>query len=223
MSPLVVSNLLLWVAVVLLAGLVLALLRQIGVLHQRIAPVGALATGHGPPVGARAPEVSARDWRGALHRVGAPSDAGRSTLLVFVSPTCPVCETLLPAVEALAREERGWLDVRLASDGPRTEHEAFVERHDLARFGYLLGAELGLAYRVGRLPHAVLVDAGGRLRAQGLVNSREHLESLVVAMEDGVASVQEYLGSRGAAAAAGGRDEPARSGAAPLRAGEGMR
>jgi len=197
-SALGVSNVLLWIAVVALAGVVLALLRQVGILHQRIAPVGALATDGGPPLGAPAPVVEARDWNGAVQRVGAPSSAGRSTLLVFLSPTCPVCATLLPALHAMARAERGWLDVRVASDGPRAEHEAFVARHDLAQLGYLLSTELGLAHRVGRLPHAVLLDDRGHVRARGLVSSREHLESLVVAQEEGVGSMQEYL-ERGAA------------------------
>lgn len=52
---------------------------------------------------------------------------------------------------------------------------------------------MGLSYRVGRLPHAVLIDAQGTIRASGLVNSREHIESLFEASELGVASIQEYL------------------------------
>ncbi len=61
---------------------------------------------------------------------------------------------------------------------------------------YLLSRELGLAYQVGRLPYAVLLDAHGTVRARGLVNTREHLESLFEARDLGVASVQEYLGRR---------------------------
>ena len=58
-------------------------------------------------------------------------------------------------------------------------------------------AELGLRYHVSKLPYAVLMDAQGRIRAKGLVNSREQLESLFTAMELGVSSVQDYLdGSR---------------------------
>jgi methylamine dehydrogenase accessory protein MauD len=57
----------------------------------------------------------------------------------------------------------------------------------------LRSTELVLAYRVGKLPYAVLVDAGGVIRAKGLVNTREHLESLFNAKEKGVGSVQEYL------------------------------
>ena len=57
----------------------------------------------------------------------------------------------------------------------------------------MLGAALGLAYRVGKLPWAALVDGAGILRAQGLVNTREHLESLFEAEARGVASLDEWL------------------------------
>jgi hypothetical protein len=38
-----------------------------------------------------------------------------------------------------------------------------------------------------------LLDEQGVIRAQGLVNSREHLESVFEAKERGVASIQQYL------------------------------
>ena len=41
-DALIASNLLLWVLVIVLAAVVLALVRQIGVLHERLAPAGAL-------------------------------------------------------------------------------------------------------------------------------------------------------------------------------------
>jgi methylamine dehydrogenase accessory protein MauD len=59
---------------------------------------------------------------------------------------------------------------------------------------YVLSRELGLDYQVPRLPYAVLIDGAGTVRARGLVNTREHLESLFEARHQGVASVQEYLG-----------------------------
>ena len=42
MTALVVSNVVLWLLVLGLSIVVLALVRQLGVLHERIAPVGAL-------------------------------------------------------------------------------------------------------------------------------------------------------------------------------------
>jgi methylamine dehydrogenase accessory protein MauD len=194
-DALAVSNAVLWAVVVVLALVVLALARQVGVLHQRLGPGGALALAGGPQPGEAAPAVEVEDWSGRRVALGGPDASGRSLLLVFVAPSCPVCRALLPALRSLARRERG-LRVVLASDGPRTEHEAFVREHALAEFGYVLSQALGLAYRVPRLPWAALVDAAGVLRSQGLVNSREHLESLLEAEALGVASLQEHLGKR---------------------------
>ena len=53
-QALLVSNALLWVLVVVLGLVVVALVRQIGLLHERIAPVGALVQGDGPIVGTKA-------------------------------------------------------------------------------------------------------------------------------------------------------------------------
>ena len=64
-EALVVSNVLLWIAVLVLGALVLALLRQIGVLHERVAPAGALVSQRGPVVGERAPVLEVTDWNGA--------------------------------------------------------------------------------------------------------------------------------------------------------------
>jgi methylamine dehydrogenase accessory protein MauD len=185
-----ISNALLWLAVVALAAVVVALVRQIGVLHERLRPVGALALASGPEVGAAAPRAEAVDLAGTPVAIGGPDPDGRDLLLFFLSPTCPVCKALLPALASLARESG--LRVVLASDGPREEHAAFVARERIA-LPYVLGTALGLAYRASKLPWAALLDGAGVLRAQGLVNTREHLESLLEAKARGVASIQEYL------------------------------
>src|SRR5215468_3764688 len=205
-EALLISNIVLWMLVLILAGVVLALVRQIGVLHERVSPAGALVP-HGLRVGEPAPRFTLADWSGAPCTIGAPAVTQTSTLLVFVSPTCPVCKTLLGILDSVAQTERLWLRLVLASDGPRDEHREFVETHRLAERSYLLSTELGIAYQVPKLPYAVLIDAAGVIRAQGLVNTREHVESLFEAMARGVGSVQEYL-----------RDE--QQGARPLAAQE---
>ncbi|MFQ5512923.1 MAG: methylamine dehydrogenase accessory protein MauD [Myxococcota bacterium] len=192
-QALVISNLLLWALVLGLGLVVLALMRQLGVLHERVAPAGALITQAGPQVGEAGPLLELEDWSGRTLQVGGVDPHGRSTLLFFVSPTCPVCKELIPVVAAVGHSEGPGLRVVFASDGPREEHEAFVKRHGLAHGPYVLSSELGLAYRVDRLPHAVLLDETGVIRARGLVNTREHVESLFEAKERGVASLQELL------------------------------
>lgn len=194
-DALAVSNLLLWLAVIALSAVVLALLRQVGVLHERIAPAGALMVRGGPAVGDAAPVLEVETWSGAPLRIGGADPDGRSTLLYFLSPTCPVCKTLLPVVRGLGASEPS-LRIILASDGTRAEHQAFVAERGLAGAPYVLSSALGLAYRVAQLPYAVLIDASGVVRAAGLVNTREHLESLLEARDRGVASVQEYLRRR---------------------------
>ncbi len=195
-DALIASNIALWIVVVVLAGIVLALLRQIGVLHERVAPAGALMGAEGPRVGEAAPVVPVETWSGRSISLGGPNAEGASTLLFFLSPTCPVCKELLPAVDSMRRDEGNALRVILASDGPRAEHESFVFEHRLDPDRYVLSGPLGIAYQVARLPYAILVDPIGVVRARGLVNSREHLESLLEAGERGVASIQDYLEKR---------------------------
>jgi methylamine dehydrogenase accessory protein MauD len=192
-EALVVSNALLWVVVLVLAGVVVALARQIGVLYERVAPVGALAIGRGPAPGEHAPVVAGLALDGTTVQVGAPSADGRGTLVFFLSPTCPVCKTLLPVLRALAREERARIRVVLAGEGTVEDHRAFARQHGLDGLTYVLSPALGPTWQVPRLPYAILLDPGGVIRSKGLVNNREHLESLIEAEERGVSSLQELV------------------------------
>jgi methylamine dehydrogenase accessory protein MauD len=202
MTALLVSNVVLWCLVVALSILVFALMRQIGVLHERIAPVGALLLREGLKVGEAAPVLTVFDLTGRSLAVGAARDDGRSMLLMFLSPSCPVCKTLLPVLKSSRLAERDWLEIVLASDGAIEEHQRFIVAQSLQQFCYVLSTTLGLAFQVSRLPFAAIVDEHGVLRARGLINSREHLESLFEAKQRGVSSLQEYLdppsGSRAA-------------------------
>jgi methylamine dehydrogenase accessory protein MauD len=193
MTPLTVSVIVLWIVVLSLLAVVFALTRQLGVLHERIAPVGALMLNRGLAVGEPAPALDVVDLDGANMRLGGARADGKSTLLLFVSPTCPVCKSLLPIVKSSGRQERAWLDIILASDGNADEHRSYVRSNGLGGVPYILSAPLGMTYQVSRLPFAALVDEAGVLRARGLVNSREHLESLFEAKRLGVASLQDYF------------------------------
>jgi methylamine dehydrogenase accessory protein MauD len=194
-EALVVSNVALWIVVAALLVVVYALARQIGVLYERVSPMGALMMDSGPAVGTNAPVLALTDLAGHAINIGAPSP--RSTLVFFLSPTCPVCKKLLPIVQSAAVSERRWLAIVLASDGDEAEHRRFVQRAGLKPFPYVLSRELGMTYHVGKLPYAVLLDERGIVRAKGLVNSREQLESLFTAKELGVASIQEFVAHDG--------------------------
>jgi methylamine dehydrogenase accessory protein MauD len=194
-SFLIASQIALWAAVLALGVVCMALARQIGVLHQRIAPAGALALRQPLKLGEPVPEMSLTALDGATLRIGG-ARGGRSQLVLFVSPDCAICESLLPAVRSAQGAERAWLDIVLASDGDVERQLRFVEDNGLGRFPYVLSEQLGRSFGVAKLPYAVLIDEAGKLSATGLVNTREHLESLFVAKERRVASIQQFLGQR---------------------------
>ncbi|MGO9514487.1 MAG: methylamine dehydrogenase accessory protein MauD [Steroidobacteraceae bacterium] len=193
MTALTVSNVMLWLVVIGLCLALLAVVRQLGVLHERIAPVGALMLAKGLRVGELAPTITVQDLEGRSLTLGAARAEERATLLMFVSPTCPVCKALLPVLKSSLASERDWLDIVLASDGESARQREFVQAQRLGSFPYIVSAPLGISYQVSRLPFAVLIDAQGVLRARGIVNSREHLESLFEAKRLGFASIQDYF------------------------------
>ncbi|MEO0438365.1 MAG: thiol-disulfide isomerase [Pseudomonadota bacterium] len=178
------------VVLALLVLVVFALARQIGILHTRLAPAGALMNSAGPEVGQPAPLLELLDIEGRAITVGGMQSTGM--LILFVSPTCPVCKELVPVAKSLAKRES--LKLLFASDGSTPEkHQAYRSRHALEDYAYLLSPELGIRFAVDKLPNAALISADGILRSRGLVNSREHLESLVESMLSGYPSIQDYL------------------------------
>ncbi|WP_374595662.1 methylamine dehydrogenase accessory protein MauD [Sphingosinicella sp.] len=194
MSLIVVSQVLLWITVAVLGVLIAALARQVGVLHERIAPAGALTLHQGVKVGDAAPEMHVKSLSGNAVVIGGAR--GRSQLVFFLSPDCPICKTLLPVFKSAAAAERGWLDAILASDGDEAAHRRLMMAEGLAGFPYVLSEDLGRRFGVSKLPYAVLIGEDGKIASLGLVNTREHLESLFEAKERGVASLQDFLAKR---------------------------
>jgi methylamine dehydrogenase accessory protein MauD len=192
-QAIIVSLISLWIVVLLMAIVIWALARQLGVLHERIGPVGALSLKSGLEIGAASPTVTVDLLSGSSMTIGAESDVGRSTLLFFFSPSCPVCKELMPILRSSAKSESDWLDIVLAGDGDPDEHLKIVSQQQMQDFPLTMSVPLGIAFRVGKLPYAALIDADGRLLSAGLVNSREHIESLYEAKELGVNDLQAYI------------------------------
>lgn len=88
------SYIALWVTVVILGVAVVALLRQIGVLHSRLAPLGTHFAGEGPEPDSAAPLVGF-DWM-----------TSPLTTVLFTSTTCAICRELKPSIDALRRQYR---------------------------------------------------------------------------------------------------------------------
>ena len=104
----VASYVALWVAVIVMGLAIVALLRQIGVLHARLNPMGVHFAGEGPDRLKPAPLSDVFRYR-----------ASRFTLVAFTSPGCEICAGLLPGIRALEREYRE-LTVHVVDHSPTT-------------------------------------------------------------------------------------------------------
>jgi methylamine dehydrogenase accessory protein MauD len=167
-EALLVSNIVLWVLVVVLALIVLALARQVGILHERVAPAGALMPTSGPKVGELTEPMTLSDLRGNDVIIGGTNPDGDATFVMFISPTCPVCKSLVPTAKSLAKREGKRMRLVFASDGDKVEqHQAYARDLDLDEYHYVISEGLGMAYEVSKLPFALLIGGDGTLHSKG--------------------------------------------------------
>ena len=141
-----------WFLLIAVCVVVVALARQVGVLHLRLGPLGALEIDDEvPPLGQTPPLLRARAADGSAVDLGGP---GGGRLVVFESSTCPVCEQVRPSVPAAAGA---------AGLVPQVVSDPEAER----------------AWAVPGVPFVVILDPVGVVRAKGTVNDLEQLEGLV--------------------------------------------
>lgn len=166
------SYVVLWCLVVVLCVVVVALARQIGTLHLRLGPRGALEIDdEGPHLGEAPAPIETTDPGGAKITIGGP---GRAQLILFVSPTCKVCEDVLPAVPIVA--EAGRLQPMIVTDSLAGLQMLLDKR---APAPVVAAPEAARTYMIPGTPYAVVLDAGGAVRAKGTVNNLEQMEGLV--------------------------------------------
>jgi hypothetical protein len=131
---------------------VLALAREVGMLRLQLGTQGALEiAGEGPEVGARAADLSER-----IGRNGA--DFG---LAVFTSEGCRICQTLVPAIDNVAK------DPRVA----------------VAVFDEVAEADLWRSLEIPGSPFALALDREGIVLAKGTFNNMAQLESVLATAE----------------------------------------
>jgi methylamine dehydrogenase accessory protein MauD len=166
----VASYIVLWLLVVALCVVVVALARQIGTLHLRLGPRGALEIDdEGPPLGEAAPIIDATDVKGDAVAIGR---AGAGQLLLFVTPGCRVCDEVLPGLGAVARS--GHLSPYVITDD--MDEWDGNDKVDARSFS---SSEAFRSFAVPGTPYAVVVDDVGIVRAKGTVNNLEQMEGLI--------------------------------------------
>ncbi|MBA2426139.1 MAG: hypothetical protein H0V60_03535 [Actinobacteria bacterium] len=178
----------LWALVVVLCIVVVALARQIGTLHLRLGPRGALEIDDEGPVLGEAPEpVATTDLGGREVVLGGP---GEAQLLLFVSPGCRLCDQVLPSTSALAG--RGRLAPYVVTDVDTEEAgSAFGVRRLHAPV--IASRRTAEAYSVPGTPYVVVLDELGVVTAKGIVNNLEQMEGLV---DTAVARARQNAGQR---------------------------
>ena len=141
------------VAAVVLAVVVLALAREVGMLRLALGPQSALEVPEeGPPLGSDSGLAAYRDPR---------ADASVLGLAVFTSEGCRLCQSLEPAVASLGRD-------------PHVTLVTLDEVRD---------AEHWQRLGVPGSPYAVALDETGRVLAKGTFNSLPQLESVLATAE----------------------------------------
>ncbi len=165
-----------------LALVVLSLARQVGILHERLAPAGMTRSQSSIETGDVLPELDLTALTGNAVRF-----SGEPSALLFVSADCPICRSVLPVFEqALERSPyRGyWIaDGLPGTDGEPPDYAAYAADRGLDPDRFLVSQTLGLTLGVRQIPALVLVDASGRLVSRETVSGPRELERRLAGAE----------------------------------------
>lgn len=186
-----VSYVVLWVLVVLLCVVAMSLMRLMGQMHQRLGPAPALVTEHGPEIGDSFADILARTEISEDGVLSFPR--GRDSLLLFVAPGCPTCESLMWNLKAFQARRDPTVEIVLISTSANVEHNReFLENAGFESTCFLALPKLAQSLNLTVTPYAFWLDTEGVVQAKGLVNTMEHLDSLRNARALGFASINEY-------------------------------
>src|SRR5712691_4759545 len=125
----IVSQLLLWAAVLIIGFLLLGVLNQMALLKWRLQELSATTPSrigrNGLTPGTPAPGFTLESVDGT--GMSLADFAGRTTLLVFVQPGCGPCSDLVPTLNSLQNE--GDVEVVAISSGGPDENRAWADEH----------------------------------------------------------------------------------------------
>lgn len=179
MSWLLISNLALLAVVAGLGLVVFSLARQIGILHERTAPLGMGRAAPKLEAGSDVPDLELPTLAGGRLSLRDASRVGHWSALLFVSADCPICKSILPAFVDQIGDHGARLDGFWVSDGTdMAAYPAYAEAHGLDEERYLISQELGLHLQIRQLPSLVIIDADGRLVLNRVVQSPHQLQAI---------------------------------------------
>lgn len=172
----------LWVLVLVNTIVLVALVRQVGVVLLRVGQVVAPRSSSGPSPGdvLAIPELSrlgSNPLRGAFDRI-ADDGEHRPRVLVFLSPDCGLCHEMVPAANAVAVTYRSRFEVIQVVDLDQDSLLQWVAETK-SRTSVIAVPGVLKNYDIPGTPFACIVGDGDVIMASGWVNHLEHLEALI--------------------------------------------
>ena len=177
MLGLIASQVLLAAVLVGLGAVLLSLARQIGVLHERTAPVGGLLQKVRQAERIDLDAVQVSTAAGADQPLRRVAD-GRPLALLFVAERCPVCKSLLPIYqEALGK--RGFSPFVVGDGASATALARLAEDQGVPRDRILTAPQLAMALQVLQTPTLALLDRDGKVLQKTRLKGPSHLLNVV--------------------------------------------
>lgn len=184
----VISYGLLWLVVVALVFLVVGVLRQLAILTSQLqpAPLASAPTtlpleDDGPLLGSKLPLIKGESING-FGKVDTESQAtGRTTLVIFISPRCPTCQTVVAPLNRVSTSSDRRLNVVIvlrAHDGKECDNflDIFpLQAAVICDSDRAISASLG----VDRNPLGLLYNEQGILNRKGVVVGQDDLLALL--------------------------------------------
>jgi methylamine dehydrogenase accessory protein MauD len=165
-----------WVALVLLALLVVGLMREVGLMQLKIGPPGAMGDAQGAPIGATVERLLVATFDETPVTLPLPDTAN---MLVFLAPSCGVCHQLVDPVRIVAKHERD-LAVTVVCGGDEGECRDFLG--DMGKHVVVVpddGSRIKESLGITSSSFAQVFDRDGVAGPSGVVNNLAHLESLL--------------------------------------------
>jgi len=184
MNAFLLSYIALWVLFLVQCIGLLMLLRQVGMLHLRINPTGARMLPPGPDIGERVKPILLKDLDDQERHVSVNHAMAKDLLILFLSPVCRTCSSLIPSVKAVLRENSELECAILLFSDDKELCRKFRRKHRLSQVfcSYTLRARDH--FQIGLTPYGVVIQRDGIVLAKGVVNQIEHLESLLEGRTD---------------------------------------
>jgi len=171
-----ISSVLLWLLVLVLAFLLLGTLRAVGLLRWRLEQLEATTPSRlgrsGLKAGKRAPAFTLPAVAGG--EISLHDCADRKVLLVFMQPGCGACLAITPELNRL--QDAGEVQVVVVQNGDLETARKWADEHR-PRFPVAVQERLSLSkrYEAFATPFAFLIDERGIIASRGIAGTKQYL------------------------------------------------